>query len=231
MPFDLLIAHELRSVQPGRVLPPFDDQSEEIEEALLRVQPLPLEIIQAAILAPRVVVAVFRVANLIAHDKHRDASRHEQGNHEVLHLAQPKLVHFTVASSSFFAAVPAFVVIIAVIVVFAVLFVVFPIIRDDVHQGKPIVCDDEIDRMVRLPVFLIQISGPAEPRRKVPLCPLVSLHEPPHAVPIFAVPLSPMAVMRKRADLVEPAAIPRLRDQFHVAHRGVLRHALNHRRI
>src|SRR3954452_11793647 len=89
------------------------------------------------------------------------------------------------------------------------------IVANEVAQGETIVRGDEVNARARMPVVVAEeIAAPGEPGRQFAHRPAVSFPEAPHAVAIFAIPLTPEH--REVADLVTVwSDVPRFGDQLH----------------
>src|ERR1700692_2737730 len=94
--------------------------------------------------------------------------------------------------------------------------------RDQVIQGETIVSRDEVTARPRLaPSLIKKIGGGGEARGHFTRFSFIPFPETSHSVAIPIVPLGP--ARRKRSHLIPPrSAIPRLRDEFHLAQEGVL---------
>ena len=97
------------------------------------------------VLAVGVVVALLRLADLVAGGDHRDAQRQHQGGHGVRGGLQPCGRDGAVAGRPLHPVVVAAVVVVAVAVLFAVVLVVLAVVAREVPQGEAVVCRDEVD--------------------------------------------------------------------------------------
>src|SRR5207248_6270908 len=125
--------------------------ADELEELALSVAELPVEPRELVVLAPRVVVAVLRAAELVAAEQHRDALREEQRGEEVPLLARAEHTHLRVVRRPLDAAVPRAVVVGAVAVLLEVRLVVLLVVRDKIAEREAVVGGDEVDRRRRPP--------------------------------------------------------------------------------
>ena len=193
---------------------------ERVERALV-VAPLPVEPGELVVLAPRVVVAVLRAAELVAPEQHRHALREQQRRQEVAHLPQPQLADLRIVRRPLDAVVPRAVVVAAVVVALAVRLVVLLVVRDEVAQREAVVCGDEVDRRERAAaVGRVEVGRAGEARDEVGHV-LLAAPEVAHRVAVDPVPLRPEH--REVADLVAARAdVPRLGDQLHLRDDGVL---------
>ena len=98
-------------------------------------QRIPVEPRELVVLAPRVVVAVLRAAQLVAAEQHRHALREQQRRQEVALLARAQRVDRGIVGRPFDAAVPRAVVVGAVVVVLAVRLVVLVVVRDEIARA------------------------------------------------------------------------------------------------
>ncbi len=88
----------------------------------------------------------------------------------------------------------------------------------------------EIDRRARAAHGrVVQVGRPHDAADRRLRQPAVALEEGAQVVAVFAVPFRPAVPGRERADLVQPARVPGLRDQLDVAEDGVERQALQQR--
>ncbi len=90
------------------------------------------------------------------------------------------------------------------------------VVRDEVVEREPVVACDEVDAGKRRPSRpRVQVGAAGDSRGDRADQTGVAAHEPPHVVAEATVPLRP-APPRERAQLVEAAGVPRLRDQLRV---------------
>src|SRR5581483_3260573 len=128
---------------------------------------LPVEPGDLTVLAPGVVVALLRAAELVAAEQHRNALRQEQRREEVALLPCTQRVDRGIVRLAFGAVVPGAVVVGAVLVPLLVRLVVLVVVRDEVAQREPVVRSDEVDRRKRLAaVRLVEVARSREARGK-----------------------------------------------------------------
>ena len=121
---------------------------------------VPVQPGELVVLAVGVVVAVLRVAELVAGQQHRHALREEQRGDEVALLPLAQRDDVRVVGRPFGAAVPAVVVVGAVAVVLAVGLVVLVVVADQVVQREAVVAGDEVDAGVGLAAaLLVQVAA------------------------------------------------------------------------
>ena len=206
-----------------------DQPLREVEQLALLVGEVPVVPGDLGVLAPGVVVAALRAAELVAAEQHRRAVRQEQRRQEVADLAQPQRDDLGVVRRPLDAAVPRAVVVGAVAVVLAVGLVVLGVVRDHVAQREAVVGGDEVDRGERVaPAVLVEVGGPGQARGER-VRPGLAAPEVAHRVAVDAVPLAPQH--GEVADLVAARAdVPRLGDQLHLAEHGVLVDRVEERR-
>ena len=105
---------------------------------------VPVEPGDFVILAVGVVVALLRVAHLVAREHHRYALTHHEHRDGVFHLAVAQGDDFRIISITFAATVPTVVVVLAVAVVLAVGLVVLAVIGYQVHEREAVMGGDEV---------------------------------------------------------------------------------------
>ena len=142
-----------------------DQRSRELEQPLSRRVELPVEPRELVVLAPGVVVALLRAAELVAAEQHRDALGEEQRRQEVALLPLAQRDDLGVVGRALGAAVPRAVVVRAVAVVLAVRLVVLVVVGDEVGEREAVVGGDEVDRRERPPTV-----GRVEVARAVKRC-------------------------------------------------------------
>ncbi len=206
--------HRVAAAQPDQ------PAGEEVELGLPRLVP-PTQPRQLVVLAPRVVVAVLRAAELVAPQDHRHALRQEQRGQEVALLAPAQGEDLRIVGRPFDAAVPRPVVVGPVLVALLIGLVVLLVVGDEVAQGEAVVGGDEVDRRERVaPVPLIEVARPGEPARKVGHARLTAPEVADH-VAVDAVPLRPQD--REVPDLVAARAdVPRLGDELDLGEDRIL---------
>eukprot|EP00982_Pelagococcus_subviridis_P002224 17180-Pelagococcus_subviridis.AAC.1 len=195
----------------------------------------PVHVVQVVIVAVRVVVAPLRVSVLVPLRHHRRPLRHEQRGEEVSHLAvAQRLRHrqrvFAILRGAE-TAVPGLIVVVPVVVVLPVRLVVLIVVRHQISQREPVVAGDEVDRVIRLSPVVIQRRGAAQALGEDARVPGHPADEIPRVVAEPTVPLRPLPPMRERANLVQPARVPRLRDELNVSQDGIFADHLDHRRL
>src|SRR5262249_21746415 len=155
-----------------------------------------------------VVVAALRVANLVAHQDHGHAERHQRDGQEVLDLAVTQFLDGRIVGRSLDATVPAGVVVGAVAVVLAVGLVVLAVVGDEVVEREAVVAGDEVDALLGL-ALLVAVNlraaddavGDAAQRARL------AAEEVTDVVAEAAVPLLP-GVADEAADLIESGRVP-----------------------
>src|SRR6516164_6356497 len=124
-----------RHVEPfGRQLPIVAEHNKflgKTEDVAILSEQAPIEPRNFAVVAKRVVVAILRAPNLVAHQQHWCPRRKERYGEKILDLTSPEALGFWITYQSLAATVPAEVVIHAVAVILTVGFVVLTIER---HQ-------------------------------------------------------------------------------------------------
>ena len=101
----------------------------------------------------------------------------------------------------------------AVVVVFAVEKIVLFVVGNQIAQGKSVVAGDKVDRAFRFSSRgVINVRGPAQARGHGTDESVGPFDEVSDVVSKLTVPFGPDAVVRERADLVQPAGIPRFGD-------------------
>src|SRR5512133_2508819 len=124
-----------------------DQQLYESKNIGMLGEQVPVEPTRSVILAVRVIVASLAAAHLIAHDKHGHAHREQGGCEYILDLPVAQPLDIGIVGRSFYAAVPASVVIAAIAIVFAVRLVMFVIVGNEVVERKTVVARREVDAL------------------------------------------------------------------------------------
>lgn len=89
------------------------------------------------------------------------------------------------------------------------------VIRHQIVQREPVVRRHKVDAVLWFsPPRLVNVRGPAEALREVARLAVRALDEHSDDVAEASVPFGPDAPVREGADLVQAAAVPRLRDQL-----------------
>ena len=106
---------------------------------------VPVEPCYLVVLTIGVVVALLRIAHLVARQYHRYALANHEHSKGVLHLPMAQGVDFGVIALAFAATVPAVILVLAVAVFLAVGLVVLFVVRHEIHERKAVVSRDEVD--------------------------------------------------------------------------------------
>lgn len=91
------------------------------------------------------------------HEDHGGALRNHQSQHHIAHLALPQRIDSSIISLPFLPTVPPEVVIGAVPVLLPVGIIVLAIVSHQIIQGEPVMSNDEVDALVRLPAEMQQL--------------------------------------------------------------------------
>ena len=130
-----------------------DDLFEVAEDVGVLLQIVPVKPGDFVVLTIGIVIAFLGVAHLVARQDHRDALTHHQHRDGVLHLLVAQAVDIGIICFSFAATVPAVIMVLAVAVVLTVGFIVFVVIRHEVHHREPVVGCDEVDAGLDTPTL------------------------------------------------------------------------------
>ena len=96
-----------------------------------------------------------RAGRELTHEDHGGALGHHEGQHHVAHLALAQSIDSSIISLPFLPTVPAEVVVGAIPVLLAIGIIVLVIVGHQVIQGEPIVSNNEVDALVRLPAHRV----------------------------------------------------------------------------
>ena len=122
----------------------FDYLFEITEDICILLQIIPVEPGDLVVLTIGVIVALLRVAHLVAREYHRDTLTHHQQCDGVLHLAVAQGIDVSVVCRTFIATVPTIIMVLTITVIFAIGFVVLLVVRHEVHQCETVVCRNEV---------------------------------------------------------------------------------------
>ena len=221
------------AIAQGRMFLAQGDQLlDEMEQALVFGQIIPVEPADGIVLAVGIVVAVLRIAEFVACQEHRCAAAAEEDGQGIADETVSQAVDFRVVGFAFGAAVPAVVVVFAVRIAPAIGLVVFFVVAVEVVQGETVMAGDEVDRGVFAAVEgVIEVvrTGQAvgDDRGQA----AVALEETAQFVAVAAVPFRPAAPVRETADLVQAAGVPGFGDQLDIGQDRVVGQHLQQRRL
>lgn len=165
-----------------------------------------------------IIVALLRVHEFVASDKHRGSvGKHENGK-EVLDLSFAKrhdVIRHTVVS--FMTAVPAPVVVASIFIVVSVGPIMLVVVSDEIVQTKPVVSSDKVDRLSRPVTVSVRekIFGSIDSCHHCRNHAIVALDELADVVAVNTVPLPPSRSRKCRPELVR-RNIPRFSNKPHI---------------
>ena len=189
--------------------------ADEIGEVVaLAAEMFPADPADLVVLAIGVVVAVLRVADLVAGQDQRQALRQQQAGELVLAKLAAQRHDRGIVGRAFMAAIVAVVVVGAVAIVLAVGLIVLLVVAEEIGQRETVMDGDVVDAGARLaPVMVEQIGGGGHAARHFADQAAFAAPVAPHGAAIAVVPFRPLR--GKCADLVAAhAEIPGLGDEL-----------------
>ena len=169
LPQEGVEAHALTLVLHVPQRSPRGQQAHEAVDVGVLLQERPVEPGGRVVVAVGVVVALLRAPDLVPHQDHGHAQRHQRESQVILHLAVAQPLDLGVLGRAFDAAVPAPVVVGAVAVVLAVRLVVLVVVGDEVVEREAVVAGHEVDALLGLALLVaVDLGAPDQPVRHAP---------------------------------------------------------------
>ena len=110
---------------------------------------------------------------------------------------------------------------------FTVRNVVLVVVTHAIAEGEAIVSSHKVDARRWASAVGVQCRTTTDALRKQSRVSVDSSDEVSDVITELTVPFSPSAVVRERANLIEPSGVPRLSDEFRVSQNGIIADCIN----
>ena len=169
-----------------------DDMLEVAEDISILLQVVPVEPRNLIVLTIGVVIALLRVAHLIARQHHGYTLAHHEHGDGIFHLLVTQAVDVGIIAFSLAATVPTVIMVFAIAIVLTVGFIMLFVIRHEVHHRKTIVCRNEVHAGLNASSLQgIEVGRANDALFHITKHAFVALQEAAHAIAEFTIPLGP----------------------------------------